>query len=994
MLTAFLPTRHRPAKDLALAPLAISKPAEVIDPRALAQAMQTAAIEAQENSTDPTRALLAIARPALEAGEAEIRQRFFSGKSTAGQCLVQRAHLVDAVVGGLADVAMNTLYPVHNPTMSERLTIIAVGGYGRGELAPFSDIDLLFLLPYKRSPVIEQIVECLLYVLWDTGLKVGNATRSLPECLRSAETDITIRTALLDARPLWGDEGLWDLFQRGFERQFGPSGGHQFAVAKLAERDARHKRMGDTRYILEPNIKEGKGGLRDLHTLYWIAKYFYRTNAPACLVEAGVMTADEARTCRKALRFLSTIRCHLHYLTNRADEVLTFDVQPEMAERLGYSDRAGVSGVERFMKHYFLVAKQVGDLTRIVCAGLEIDARPRGPRRFLPFGDKLAFANETVELDGFVVRASRLDLPRSDHFTRRPVDLIRIFAVAQTHNVDIHPRALKQMHRVDRSAIPKLRSSPKANKLFLDILTGSKNPELTLRAMSEAGILGRFVPDFGRIIAQMQYDMYHVYTVDEHTIRALSILHTIGSGEAAERLPLASRVMGELTSRRALVVALFLHDIAKGRGGDHSVLGARVAKRLCPRFGLTKEECETVEWLVRHHLDMSNIAFRRDVEDEKTVQDFAELVESPERLRLLLVLTTVDINAVGPGRWTSWNATLIGQLFSRTIEVLAGGQDSALRWSARVEQAENAFGKLAAAEGWTPAEIEEFVSIGIPTYWLSFDAETHLHHAGLTQKAKGQKRPLAITSRMVTGRKVTEVTVYAVDHAGLSSLIAGAITVAGGRILDARLFTLSNGMALDVFSIHNLPTDGMGGQSEKLDKVADTIGKTLRGEIDARKLLAQRSSSLPKRSRAFAAAPRVVVDNQASNQCTVIEVNGRDRPGILFDLSCALTDAGLRIASAKITTYGERVVDVFYVKDIFGLKVTSETKLKQVREVLMAALAPPAEAKPERAAAKGKKAGAAKPAEMPKSRRSVKPVTARPAKRAGPKDKNGESTTG
>ncbi|MEM1398363.1 MAG: [protein-PII] uridylyltransferase [Pseudomonadota bacterium] len=933
MLNALLPARRPTPQSLVETGRSVSLDKEIADPAALADALDAAAIEAQEAGKNATPALLAVAKDALTDGEARIKQRFLTDGNMAETCMRDRALLIDIILQSLTDTIIGKIFPIANPTVSERLTILAVGGYGRGELAPYSDIDLLFLLPYKRSPTIEQIVETMLYILWDTGLKVGHATRSLTECMRAAETDITIRTSLLDARPLWGDDGLWDQFRRGFDRQFGPSTGHAFAVAKLAERDDRHKRMGDSRYNLEPNIKEGKGGLRDLHTLFWIAKYFYRDDAPDCLVEAGVITQSEVRAFRKARTFLGTVRCHLHYIASRPDEILTFDMQIQIANHLGYADRAGVSGVERFMKHYFLVAKQVGDLTRIVCAGLELDTRPRSARRFLPFG------NTPAPIDGFLVRSGRIDVSGDDHFDAAPLDLIRIFSVAHAQEMDIHPHALKLIRRTERSAVPPLRNNAEANELFLELLASKKNPVPMLRRMSESGVLGRFVPDFGRVIAQMQYDMYHVYTVDEHTIRALGILHDLTTGAFAERMPLASRVISELESHRTLAVAVFLHDIAKGRGGDHSVLGARVARRLCPRFGLSEAECETVEWLVLHHLAMSNTAFRRDLEDDKTLSDFADLVESPDRLRLLLILTTIDIDAVGPGRWSVWKATLIGQLFSRTLELLSGDFDASVR-SVRLEQAQLHFRKAAQASdmGWSDADIDDFVDIATPAYWLAFDVETQLQHAEMARSVKDDARPLSIRTGPSASGKLTEVTVYTGDHSGLSSLIAGAITAAGGRILDARLFTLSNGMALDVFSITNLQDDSGADAQRALENLTRSIEKSLRGETDLTRSLASRRSTLPARSKVFAAAPRVVIDNHASNQCTVIEINGRDRPGILYELSKALTDAGLRIASAKITTFGERVVDVFYVKDIFGLKITNNAKLSEIRETLMSVI--------------------------------------------------------
>src|SRR6516164_877411 len=605
-------------------------------------------------------------KAALAAGRAEIRRRF---EETGDGAAVMREQcfLIDQLIRALFDLVTGEIYPLPNPTSGERLALVAVGGYGRGELAPYSDIDLLFLLPYKRTPHTEQVVEYLLYLLWDLGLKIGHATRSVEECLRHAKSDLTVRTGLLEARYLWGEQALFTELKRRFDADIVRGSAAEFVEAKLAERDARHRRLGDSRYQLEPNIKEGKGGLRDLHTLFWIAKYIYRIDDVGKLVERGVLSAEESQRFDHAQRFLWTVRCHLHYLTGRPEERLTFDLQTEIAHWMGCADQAGSRGVERFMKDYFLVAKDVGDLTRIFCAILEADQKRR---RRLPW---MRWGVGRRSLGGFLLEGEWLTIPGDDFFAKDPTALLRLFHVAQEHELDIHPRALRaasqSLHLIDRQ----LQEDPEANRLFLEILTSRKDPETALRRMNEAGVFGRFLPDFGRVVAQMQYDMDHHYTLAEHTLFAIGPLHHLEAGLFEDELPLATELAASVVSRRALYLAVLLHDIAKGRGGDHSVLGEAIAQRLGPRLGLSAEETETVAWLVRWHLLLSSTAFKRDIGDPQTIEDFVERVQSPERLKLLYLLTVADIRAVGPSVWNGWKATLLRDLYHRAIEVMAGG---------------------------------------------------------------------------------------------------------------------------------------------------------------------------------------------------------------------------------------------------------------------------------------------------------------------------------
>jgi [protein-PII] uridylyltransferase len=898
---------------------------DIIDRRALAEALAQATGEATNTALDRS-VLLPPLKAALATGRDEIRRRFET-EGSAHRTVREQCFLVDQLIRVLFDFVTEAVYPLANPTAGEKLAIVAVGGYGRGEMAPFSDIDLLFLLPYKQTPHTEQVVEFLLYLLWDLGLKVGQAVRSVADCLRYAKADLTIRTALLEARYIWGEQALFNELKQRFDAEIVRGTAAQFVEAKLAERDARHIRVGDSRYQLEPNVKEGKGGLRDLHTLYWIAKYIYRIDDVRKLVELGVLSAEESQRFERAQTFLWTVRCHLHYLAGRAEERLTFDLQTEIGRRMGYTNHAGTRGVERFMKHYFLVAKDVGDLTRIFCAVLEADQRPKRRLAWLRWGAGRR------GLDGFVLDRERLTIPSEDFFKTDPVGLLRLFHVAQQHDLDIHPRALRAVTQSLRLVDARLREDPEANRLFLEILTSKKDPETALRRMNEAGVFGRFIPDFGRVVAQMQYDMYHVYTVDEHTLFAIGILHKIEAGQLKDELPVASAIMPTIQSRRALYLATLLHDIAKGRGGDHSELGEKIALKLGPRLGLSAEETETVAWLVRHHLLMSGTAFKLDISEPHTIQNFVERVQSPERLKLLLVLTAADIRAVGPKVWNGWKAALLRELYHSALDVISGGLTAEARDS-RVAAAQAQVRAL--LPDFTDEEFAAFTSRGYPFYWLSLDAETHARHARLMREADTGDAPLTVEKRIDPARAVTEITLYTADHPGLFSRIAGALAVSGANIVDAKIMTMSNGMALDTLWVQ----DREGGpfdRPDKLAKLAFTFENVLTGDLKPHIEL-ERPPAFPSRTSVFTVPPRVLVDNQASRFHTVVEVNGRDRPGLLYELTRELTRLNLQVSSAKISTYGEKVVDVFYVKNLFGHKIEHPQKLDEIRAALTAVL--------------------------------------------------------
>ena len=523
--------------------------------------------------------------------------------------------------------------------------------------------------------------------------------------------------------------------------------------------------------------------------------------------------------------------------------------------------------------------------------------------------------------------------------------MLRLFEVAHRRKLDIHPEALRLITRNLRRIDDKLRRNPEANRLFLQMLTAKEGAELTLRRLNEAGVFGRFVTDFGRVVAQMQYDMYHVYTTDEHTIRAIGILNQIEQGELSKDHPLSTDVIHKVLSREVLYVAVLLHDIAKGRGGDHSEIGAEIAEKLCPRFGMTAEQTETVAWLVLYHLLMSNVSFKRDLADPKTIQDFVALVKSPERLRLLLCLTVADIRAVGPGRWNNWKATLLRDLYYRAEAVMAGGQASETRKDVSDDIVARLRKQLA---DWPVDLLQTHIDRGHAAYWLSYDVTTLAQHARFIREAEAAGVPLAIDRRVEAERAVTEITIYTTDHPGLFSRIAGALAVSGANIVDAKINTLNNGMALDSFLVQDASGEAFA-RPDKLAKLSVLIEQTLSGRLRPLAELSKRQP-LQSRTRIFTVEPRVLIDNKASSRHTVIEVNGRDRPGLLYAVTRALANLTLQVNAAKISTYGEQVVDVFYVKDMFGMKVEHPSKVLAIHQGLIAALL-----EPECAAAKPKK---------------------------------------
>ncbi len=911
----------------AAAPLATS-PAAAPSRASLATRIDRA-VEGSDTVQGARPEVLELLRAALARGRDEALADLRARKDGLA-CARLLSRNMDELVGAAHHFVTRHLYRAHNPSSGEKLTVAAVGGYGRGALAPGSDVDLLFLLPYKQTPWVESVVEATLYLLWDLRLKVGHSTRSVEDCLREARGDMTIRTALLEARRLVGDPALYADFEKRFRKEIIEGPAAEFVQAKLAERETRLARAGHSRYLVEPNVKDGKGGLRDLNTLFWIAKYVYRVSDPKELVKAGLFSREELALFERCEEFLWRVRCHMHFAAGRAEERLSFDVQRLIAPEFAYAAHGGLSSLERFMKRYFLVAKDVGDLTAIVCAALEArEAKPRATLdRFLGRFRRRRVAE--IGHPDFAVDTGRITIATADAFERDPVNLLRLFHFADTRDMAIHPdatrRVTQSLRRIDRT----LRENAEANRLFLDILTSPRAPETVLRRMNESGVLGRFIPDFGRVVAMMQFNMYHHYTVDEHLIRTIGVLTEVAAGRVEAEHPLANRIMPTIANRRALYVALFLHDIAKGRPQDHSIAGAKVARKLCPRLGLSEAETETAAWLIEHHLDMSTIAQSRDLSDPRTIESFAAIVQSLERLKLLLVLTVCDIKAVGPGVWNGWKGELLRTLYYETEVVLTGGH-SAIERRVRVARAQAALREKLPDMG--DAAFEAYAARHYPAYWLKVDIAHKLKHVELITGAGLRKRKLATAIHTDAFRGVTELTVLASDHPKLLSIIAGACASAGANIVDAQIYTTTDGLALDTIAISRA-FDFDEDELRRARRIADLIEQALRGEVHTGRLMRERQKPR-SHARTFEAPPEIIIDNTLSSRFTVIEASGLDRQGLLYDLTAAISKLNLNIGSAHIATFGEKAVDSFYVTDLTGGKIENANRQNAIRKHLL-----------------------------------------------------------
>ena len=898
-------------------------PAETIFDQGAMDARIAKALEETGGGKPFRDVLVPLLQEALTEGRITIAAAFAAHPFDSRATTAAYSWLMDCVIRTALSATVHHITPQEKgkPTV---FAVCAVGGYGRGEMAPQSDVDLLFLAHHKITPWLESLIETLLYIFWDLHLKVGHSSRTIKDCLKMGAEDYTIRTALMESRLLAGDGKLGlELESRLWTELFSGTES-DFIEAKLEERAARHRKQGGQRYVVEPNVKEGKGGLRDLQSLYWIAKYVHGVQSVQDLVRLGVFTDEEYRTFRAAEDFLWAVRCHLHLIAERPMDQLTFDMQVQVAERMGYVDKGGRRAVEHFMQAYFRHATQVGDLTRIFLTKLEATHVKTEPllQRLFRRAPKVKPPYATVH--------NRLAIGDEEAFLADKLNLLRLFDEGLRTGLLIHPDAMRLVSANLKLIDEDMRNTPEAQEIFLNLLLKHGNPERSLRRMNELGVLAAFIPEFEPIVAMMQFNMYHAYTVDEHTIQCIRTLAQIEHGELREELPVASTILADGVNRKVLYVALMLHDIGKGRDEDHAVLGAKIARKVAPRLGLTPEESATVEWLVRYHLLMSDMAQKRDIADPRTVRDFAKAVQTVKRLDLLTVLTVCDIRGVSPTTWNNWKAALLRSLYRQTKRAMETG----LEELNRTRRGEEAVASLRdALKDWPREDLAVEVKRHYPPYWQGLHVTAHAEFARMLRTLGPDE--IAIDLHPDEDRDATRALFAMADHPGIFARLSGALALVGANVVDARSYTSKDGYATAAFWIQD--QDGHPYEASRLKRLTQMIHKTLKGEVVARDAIKDRDK-IKKRERAFRVNTSIAFDNEGSEIYTIIEVDTRDRPGLLYDLARTLAASHIQIFQTVCATFGEQVVDTFYVKDVFGLKLHSESKRRALEKALQQAI--------------------------------------------------------
>ena len=879
-----------------------------LDSKALRKNLNVLAVSGNSKRDE----VLAVLKSELDTQKHFICEGFEAGHLGGLECARMIAALHDEVIKALYDFTVTSIVQAPNPTQAERLALCAVGGYGRAEMAPYSDVDLLFLVADKKgSAFTENVTEYILYMLWDLGLKVGHAVRTPEQCMRLSRDDQTILTALLDLRLLRGDAALNAELSRRMAKETGKGKSRAYIAYKLEERDRRHTREGNSRYVIEPNVKEGKGGLRDLHVLYWIARFLDRDDKitdpqrAQDYVDLGLFDDQAATRFVRAADFLWRKRIHLHYSAGRAVEVLSFDKQVDLARKMGYAAGPVEEAVEKFMREYFTNAREVGALTRIACAKLEAENRlrlPKGLVRFLPSRSR------GMKTPGFEIENGRLMFTDPLHIRENPALIMQLFEISGRRNLDIHPDALSAIDFRRNLIDNNFRSSPDIADIFKQILLGAEGPYATLKLMNEAGVLGRYLLEFGGIVARTQFNMHHAYTVDEHTLRLVDHYKDLEVGDLKEDHPLLTEIVQafDASQRLSLYLACLLHDTGKGVG-DQCVEGARLARRACRRLGLEQKEIERIAWLVRSHLDMSETAQRRDISDPDTVAEFASRVGSVRRLDMLYALTVVDIRAVGPGIWNDWKKVLLRDLYLAAKAYIEG--NTTLEPLAKATAIQEQFNER--LPGDLSKRITDITNALPANYWTGFTMTELVLHARFFDTVKDMKST-SIHIRVDKPRDITELWILTRDRPGLFADLTLGIAASGALITGARLNTGENGLVMNVFYLQNTERLAFGRQSlQALDILKTLTTRSANGETDN---LTVPHVMVSRRAEAIPVHPQIRLIEVETSEATILEIEGRDRPGLLHQIAKCLHDNDMDVLSAHIENVGERVFDAFYIR--------------------------------------------------------------------------------
>jgi [protein-PII] uridylyltransferase len=798
------------------------------------------------------------------------------------------------------------------------ISIIATGGYGRKELCPYSDIDLLFLYSPTKKSLVESAAQRLLYSLWDLNLQIGHSIRTIDECFEiSLNEDTTILTSLLDGRFITGDIKAYNNYDRKLFLEFLPTISSRFIRRKLEENEQRTDKFGRSIYLLEPNIKEGEGGLRDIHAALWIAQAKFKLKEFKELLYKGILTERELNVFNKGLDFLLQIRTRLHYLADRAENILRFDYQEKIARFLGYKDTE-LPAVERFMRIYYLRGNLIKEQSKKL-----IDR--------CIFRPKITFSSQkTVLLDkGLVIQGGVLSASSRRIFRENPQNFFKCFEYADKYDIKMSKYLLDLIRENVKLIDETMRNDPGLNSSFLSLLSNGKAVSDMLFEMNRLRLLGRYIPEFGKIVCMVQHDAYHVYTVDIHSIFMIREIENLINGKYEQEFSHLTKISRGISSRHILYLACLLHDIGKGEGRDHSQKGAQMIPKIAERIGLTVEEIEKLQFIVKHHLIMPHFSQRRDLHDESLIIRFAKSVKTVETLSLLYLLSFADIRSVGPDVWTNWKGMLLEELYLRTAVILDEGEFKKEGLGERAKRFTGDVVKLVKrdiSEDWAKKILG-----GMPySYFAGYSPHKIAHHLKLIRKfIKGVGTDVVFHP----GEEYDEFTYWGFDKPGIFSRLCGVLTGNGINILGARIVTRDDGRILDVFYVNRL---GKSTHAEKnlWSKVNEDLNNVLKGAADVAQIVSRRKKHKPIYVKPIPKHPtRVEIDNESSESSTIIDVYTYDRVGLLYDITKAIADLGLSITYAKISTKVDQVADVFYVNEINGGKVHDQNKLNQIKSI-------------------------------------------------------------
>jgi len=857
--------------------------------------------------------------------------RLHSAGSTGREINVANSDATDRLVRRLQERAEAGWYALGGD-FGDRYALAAVGGYARRELSIGSDVDILFLVAGEVGALAAHVAERVQYGLWDGGVKLGASVRTVAQCIELGREDVSACTAILGARFLGGDPTLFHELTAAVRTDLIPDP-EAFVVAQREAFERRHDKYGESLYLLQPNLKEGAGGLRDYHAAFWVARACEpMVRGPGDFLHVGLLREAEMREYDAALQFLWRLRNELHLLPGQKTDQMSFEIQEELAGAFGYGEpESGGEDlpVERFMRKYYRHARAVQTLSEIVMEQCQARVRQRPPERRL----------QEVE-EGFRISSEHLEIPHTAHLRERPARLLAAFAVAQDHDVPLSRKARRLIRENLTLVDDAFRRNPESAELFLRILGSECRVTRSLLAMNETGLLGRYLPEWEHIVCRWQHVAYHTYTVDVHSIFLVEQLRRLLRGKFARTLPALTELIHSTTDLPALYLGCLLHDIGKGRGGDHSAKGARLARSCLERLGLAAERAERAIFLVEKHLLMSHVAQRRDLGDPKVIVEFARSVGDRENLRNLYLTTFADIRASSATAWNPWRGELLAELFERTSEFLETGDDDSRRALEQVEARVETRRRGARTElqklGVAVARIEAFFEMMPRRYFVNHTPRQIARHARVVFSLPGEKVLASGVREMRAG--FSELIICTRDVHALYASVAGCLTALGVNILASHVYTTRTGLALEVYRV-STPRGGDEERREVFERLRRTLEQVLRGDARVETLLARRGRPVGAVPRlASRRPPAISIRNDVSDFYTVVDITANDRLGLLYDLTRTLADHDLAIFVSKASTVLDQVADTFYVKAPNQAKLMDRDATKRLRKALLEVL--------------------------------------------------------